>query len=628
MKKRTLSWHLIVLILFLQIPVFSQLKYLKNNTQVPNHPRIMLLKGEEKGIQKNVANDKNWAAIHGVILAECDKMMGLEPLKRIQIGRRLLDKSREALRRIFYLSYAYRMTRDTKYLQRAETELLTVSQFSDWNPSHFLDVGEMTMAMAIGYDWLYNDLQKSSLPIIKEAILKKGLEPSFDSKYNSWLKASHNWNQVCNAGMTYGALAIYEDQPELSKQIIDRAIESIKLPMEDYNPDGAYPEGYSYWGYGTSFNVLFLSAIQRALGSEFGLSAGQGFLNTASYFQNMVGTSGKTFNYSDAGNGSGGVSPAMFWFTNRTKDASLLYFQRKALENIPASTGKDRILPAALIWGNGLRLDQVEVPKQLVWVGQGKNPVAMMRTSWTDPNAIYVGLKAGSPSVNHGHMDIGSFVMDALGERWSMDFGMQEYESLESKGVKLWGKEQEAERWQVFRYNNLAHSTLAFDNTFQRVDGYAAINSFTNKSTFLSATTDMSAVYKNAVASAKRGVAIVDEKYVVVKDEISTNDKGSVVRWAMVTPAEVRITENGTAELTQHGKKLQLQVAEPANVTLKTWSTQPPHDYDAPNTGTTLVGFEVTLPANTAQILNVLLIPEGITVNKETKTPLLKDWKK
>lgn len=628
MKKLPSFLYWIVLVVFLQIPVFSQLKYLKTNIQVPNHPRIMLLKGEEKGIQKNVANDKNWAKIHQTILTECDKIIGLEPLKRIQIGRRLLDKSREALRRIFYLSYAYRMTRDTKYLQRAETELLTVSQFSDWNPSHFLDVGEMTMAVAIGYDWLYNDLQKSSLPIIKEAILKKGLEPSLDSKYNSWLKASHNWNQVCNAGMTYGALAVYEDQPERSKQIIDRAIESIKLPMEDYNPDGAYPEGYGYWGYGTSFNVLFLSAIQRALGSEFGLSAGQGFLNTASYFQNMVGTSGKTFNYSDAGSGSGGVSPAMFWFANRTKDASLLYLQRKALENIPASTGKDRILPAALIWGNGLKLDQVEVPKQLVWVGQGKNPVAMMRTSWADPNAIYVGLKAGSPSVNHGHMDIGSFVMDALGERWSMDFGMQDYESLESKGVKLWGKEQEAERWQVYRYNNLAHSTLAFDNSFQRVDGYAAINSFTNKPTFLSATTDMSAVYKNAVASAKRGVAIVDEKYVVVKDEISSNDKGSVVRWAMVTPAEVRITENGTAELTQHGKKLQIQVAEPANVILKTWSTQPTHDYDAPNAGTTLVGFEVTLPANTAQILNVLLIPEGITVNKESKTPLLKDWKK
>ncbi len=42
--------------------------------------------------------------------------------------------------------------------------------------------------------------------------------------------------------MTYGALAIYEDQPELARRVINRAIESVALPMADYGPDGAYPE--------------------------------------------------------------------------------------------------------------------------------------------------------------------------------------------------------------------------------------------------------------------------------------------------------------------------------------------------------------------------------------------------
>ena len=63
--------------------------------------------------------------------------------------------------------------------------------------------------------------------------------------------------------MTYGALAVAEDYPELSKKIIDRAIESITLPMGEYNPDGASPECFGYWGYGTSFNVMFLSAIEK-----------------------------------------------------------------------------------------------------------------------------------------------------------------------------------------------------------------------------------------------------------------------------------------------------------------------------------------------------------------------------
>jgi hypothetical protein len=611
----------------LKIFILSFLTFFKVFSQnLPSHPRILLLKNEENTIAENIKKDPTWAKLNQVIIDESNKIIPLPTLERIQIGRRLLDKSRECLRRIFFLSYAYRNTKDKKYLERAEAELIKVSQFSDWNPSHFLDVAEMTMGVSIGYDWLYDDLSATSKEIIKEAILKKGIEPSLDKKYNSWLKASHNWNQVCNAGMTYGALAIYEENTALAQQIIDRAIESIKLPMEDYKPEGAYPEGYSYWGYGTSFNVMFLDAIQRVFKTDFGLSTTEGFLKTAGYMQNMVGSSGKNFNYSDAGNGSG-ISPALFWFADKTKNSSLLFTEKQYLQGKDKSMNLDRLLPATMIWGKDISLKKVTEPKEMIWVGQGKNPVAMMRTSWSKPDAIYVGLKAGSPSVNHGHMDVGSFVMDANGERWSMDFGMQEYETLESKGVKLWGLAQNSERWQVYRYNNLAHSTLAFDSEFQKVEGYASINHSSKNPNFLSATTDISAVYKGKATSVIRGAAIIDKKYVLVKDEITAAENETTVRWAMLTPAEVKINKDGTAELTQNGKKLQLKVNSPSNVTLKTWSTQGSHDYDAPNTGTTLLGFEFKIAANSINSLEVLLIPEENKVISKTKILPLKDWK-
>ncbi|CAH0995642.1 hypothetical protein EMA8858_01767 [Emticicia aquatica] len=624
MKKITLF---VVSFILAYSNIFGQFKYLNNVSKVADHPRILLLKGEEQAILKNIAKDAHWKNLHRLIIDESNKIIPLPTLERIQIGRRLLDKSRECIRRVFFLSYAFRITKERKYLERAEQELVKVSQFKDWNPSHFLDVAEMTMGVSIGYDWLFDDLSDASKKIIKEAIITKGIEPSFDEKFNGWLKASHNWNQVCNAGISYGALAVYENDENLAKKVIDRAIESIKLPMEDYKPEGAYPEGYSYWGYGTSFNVMFLSAIQQVFSTDFGLSETAGFLKTAGYLQNMVGNSGKNFNYSDDRIGTG-LNPAMFWFANRTRNNSLLFTEKQYLQKQENSMVKDRLLPATMIWGKDINLEKIVEPKQLIWVGQGKNPVALIRTSWSKADAIYVGLKGGSPSVNHGHMDIGSFVMDANGERWSMDLGMQEYESLESKGVKLWGMTQDSERWQIYRYNNLAHSTLAFDNEFQKVEGYAPISSFTENSNFLSATSDITAVYKDKVASANRGVAIIDQKYVVIRDEIKTVEKETTVRWAMMTAADVKIFENGVAELHQNGKKLQLKVSEPNNIALKTWSTQPTHDYDAPNTGTTLVGFEVKIPANTSTSLNVLLIPEGANVNNKQKILPLKDWKK
>jgi len=616
---------LLVLVLF-RFSANGQNNYISAATKLPGHPRLLLLKGEEASIQKNIAGDKTWSKMHQAIVAESDNIIKLAPVERIQIGRRLLDKSREALRRLFFLSYAYRLTKQPKYLQRAEKELLAISAFSDWNPSHFLDVAEMTMAVSIGYDWLHQDLSPTSRSAIKEAILKKGLEPSLDAKYNSWLKATHNWNQVCNAGMTYGALAIYEDQPELARNIINRAIETIVLPMQDYSPSGAYPEGYGYWGYGTSFNVMFISAIEKAFGKDFGLTGQPGFLQTAGYLQNMTGPSGNSFNYSDAGTG-GELQPAMFWFANKLKDSSVLWVERSRLMQEETSKHvKDRLLPAIMIWGDGIKIGQISEPKSKVWVGAGKNPVALMRTSWADPAAIYVGFKAGSVSVNHAHMDIGSFVMEADGVRWAMDFGMQNYESLESKGIRLFGREQDAQRWSVFRYTNKVHNTLTVNDQLQRVVGDAPLTGYASAPAFMSATTNMSEIYKGALASVNRGIAISNQQYVIVRDELETLPQESTVRWTMLTPAQVKITGKNRAELTKDGKKLILQVQEPAQVIMKTWSTDPPNDYDAPNPGTTLVGFEVQMPAQTKGALTVLLIPEKAEKKATLKVQPLQQW--
>ena len=621
------SNKLLCLLIASTMHVSAQVDHLGPINNLPGHPRILLLKGEEAAIKKTIAADATWDKMQQAIVKESDNIISLPPIQRIQIGRRLLDKSREALRRLFFLSYTYRMTGEPRYADRAEKEMLAIAAFTDWNPTHFLDVAEMTMAMAIGYDWLFDKLPSSSKALIKEAILKKGIEPSFDSKYNSWLRAEHNWNQVCNAGMTYGAMALYEDHPDLAKQVINRAIESIVLPMKDYGPDGAYPEGYGYWGYGTSFNVMFISAVEKLFGKDFGLSNQPGFLKTAAYLENMTGPSGNPFNYSDAGSG-GGLQPAMFWFASRLKDPSLLWVEKSRLTKETASGHvTNRLLPAIMLWSNGVSIKSIKPPASKLWVGKGKVPVALMRTSWTDSTAIFVGMKGGSAAVNHAHMDIGSFIMEAEGIRWAMDFGMQQYESLESRGIQLFGRTQDAQRWKVFRYNNLVHNTLTFNNEFQRVAGYAPITGSSSARNFMHSKTDLTDIYKGSVNKAERGVAIVNQQYVVVKDEVEATANETTIRWTMLTPAAVIITGKNTAELTKNGKKLYLEVQEPGNIMMKTWSTDPPNSYDAPNPGTALVGFEFLLPASQKTTITVNLVPERHMKSKKKKIESLGRWK-
>lgn len=622
---KTIKHLVLALGLFISGSAFAQKGGMKYPEKLPPHPRILLLGGEEEQIRLSIQNSPVWKKMHETILNSSDKMMELPPVERIQIGRRLLDKSREALRRIFQLSYAWRMTGEEKYFARCEKEMLAIAQFSDWNPSHFLDVAEMTMAMSIGYDWLYPKLSAESRKTIGEAITYKGIYPSLDPKYNSWLTATNNWNQVCNAGITYGAMALYEDHPELARQLFERSLSSLPYAMGEYRPNGAYPEGYGYWGYGTSFNVMYLSAVEKLLNSDFGLNKIPGFLQTGAFMENMSGVTALCFNWGDSGQG-GSLNPAMFWLAQKSNDPSQLWVEKSYLQrdDFDRFTG-DRLLPAIMIWGKELKFETISEPKAKLWMGQGANPVCMMRTDWNSRNAIFLGFKAGSASVNHGHMDIGSFIMEADGTRWATDFGMQDYESLESKGIQVFGRTQDAQRWSIFRINNRAHNTLTVDNQLQLVKGYAKIDQYAEQPNLMYAISDLSTVYQGQLSSEKRGVAIVDNQFVVIRDEMAALDKATTVRWTMLTSATPTLKGNRII-LKKEGHSLEMVVESPGKVKMKSWSTEPTTNYDAPNPGKSLVGFEFQLKPNQKQYVQVKLVPGSYAGKSSKFNKELKSW--
>lgn len=273
--------------------------------------------------------------------------------------------------------------------------------------------------------------------------------------------------------------------------------------------------------------MLFLSALETAFGSDFELSKTSGFLNTSSYLEHMTGPSNEHYNYADC-SPIFEFNPAMVWFAKKSKNPSLLYVEKQKLSGEMPTTS--RFFPAALIWGNGVEIAKSPAPKALMWVGNGVNPVALYRTSWTGKNAIFVGFKGGSPSVSHAHMDVGSFIMEADGVRWGLDLGMQNYNSLESKGINtLFNSTQNSSRWKVFRNNNLSHNTITINNQHQNVNGKAPLTSHSTKKSFMNATSDLTALY-TGVSKLKRGVAIVNKNYVVVRDEIEVGADSITLR--------------------------------------------------------------------------------------------------
>lgn len=144
--------------------------------RITPHPRLLLTQGGEEAVKKSIATFPSLLKVHKRILEESDEILIQQMAERVMEGKRLLSVSRLVLKRIFYLSYAYRMTKEEKYAYRATQEMLSVSRFPDWNPSHFLDVGEMVLALSIGYDWLYEYLESETRSIVRDAIVEKGLD--------------------------------------------------------------------------------------------------------------------------------------------------------------------------------------------------------------------------------------------------------------------------------------------------------------------------------------------------------------------------------------------------------------------------------------------------------------------
>ncbi|MCP4783944.1 MAG: heparinase [Fuerstiella sp.] len=583
------------------------------------HPRLLAGAAEFQALRESLGKtSSSLDQLARAVTRHADLLADVPPVTRTLQGRRLLGQSRRCLQRLVTLSMAWQLTGDTKYVQRGRQEMLAVAAFSDWNPSHFLDVAEMTLAMAIGYDWMFNGLDEQSRHTIRDAILKKGVVLPFETRHKGWVKATNNWGQVCHCGLTAGALAILEHEPELAAKTVHTAIQNVPRSMKAYAPYGSYPEGPAYWVYGTSFNVVLLAMLDQLLETDFGLGNMAGFDQTGGYLSLVTGPSGEAFNYADGG-ARRGPSEALYWFARRYQRPDWLLGEdarlRAAIKSFDAGDvgkGGHRLLPLALLWMNGPegKLDVSEIAQPLHWQSGSHTPITVHRSSWTDPDATFVGLKAGSPSAPHGQMDVGSFVLDADGVRWAVDLGAEGYHGIESRGMNLWSAAQSSDRWTIFRQSNAGHNTLVIDGQLQVAKGHASIIEFSDHPDFPHTVADLSAVYDGQAKQVQRGVALLPSREVLIQDELNGLTPGHRVRWGMITPGEVATQAGATLHLKQQDQRLELTIVEPPGATWSILNTaEPRHEWDSANPGTLMVAFEVRAPSSGDLRLVVVATP-------------------
>lgn len=162
-------------------------------------------------------------------------------------GSGVLDPAREIQLRIKHWAYAWRMTNDTKWSDRAWLEVQTASgNNSDidfgtlpdrWNSAHFLDLAEFTLAFAYAYDWMYDAWTEDQRNAIMWSMINLGLsfglksyeDSEAQASYGWWQSTNGNWNCVCNGGLTLGALAILQEDPTgTAQKVLSHTVDNAK----------------------------------------------------------------------------------------------------------------------------------------------------------------------------------------------------------------------------------------------------------------------------------------------------------------------------------------------------------------------------------------------------------------
>ncbi|MFW6162108.1 MAG: heparinase II/III domain-containing protein [Planctomycetota bacterium] len=562
-------------------PDVDILKHLRHG-----HPRLIALEADMARAKEMIAREPMAKDYHQKLRLRATRMLKKPLLKYEVVGPRLLHISRRCVDRVYALALMHRLDGDAVFADRAIQEMLNVCAFKDWHPSHFLDTAEMTHAVAIGYDWLYDRLSPEQRETIVEGIVRHGLlaaKPFYD-KQRWWVRCHHNWNQVCNGGIVIGALAVADERPKLAAYVIEQSRTSIARAMRSYEPDGGWAEGPGYWHYATRYNVYYLAALATALDTDLGLMKEfPGFAKAGDFRVYFVGPIHKTFNYADAGSNARRAHE-MFWLA-RTFDRPLYAWHERTRPGRPD--------PLDLLWfdprGRGPKAMGTPLDRAFAGVD-----VAFLRSAWEDRDAVFVGFKGGDNRANHAHLDLGTFVLDALGRRWALDLGGDYYNLPGYFGGK---------RWTYYRLRTEGHNTLTLDGENQRTGAKAPLVAFRSTKGRAYAVADLSKAYAEA-KTWRRGVALLDRREVLVQDEIELAKEADVA-WTMHTRATLE-TDGATATLRQGNDRLRAVVIEPDGARFETASATPPEP-QAQNEGVTRL--LIRLPGVSQARIAVLLTP-------------------
>lgn len=540
--------------------------------KTPDHPRVMATSEDFDRMRSLIETDTYMQDWYASVKQQADTLRdnilsgnAAKPAYASDEGGRFSGTGSE---QYIPLALMYQLTGDTSYVDAAYQQLAVIcTEYPHWHPGHFLNCSSLMQGVAICYDWMYDALSAEQKKVLEDGLYNFGLmagvtayEGATDNlappmgvwHRSGWVNSTNNWNAVCNAGVMIAAcaLATHDEYAADAEKAMGYVINGIEKGIRCYAPEGAYPEGPSYWSYGTSNLIYLLATLQSSMGTTYGLYNAPGLAQTA-YFPNYLeGTTG-SFNFSDGGSNLIDTQ-ILFFFANMSNDPSLAGIRMNDIDS-----GRKSATWRDMIWYNPDNINR-DVASPLDKTYTTNLDTSTMRSSWTDQNAMFVGLHGGSNDstvANHCHLDSGEFIMEAGGIRWFTDFG-SEYYNLPG----YWSTGAGGQRWNYYALRAEGHNCYVINPNAledQVIKSNAAIYRTESKPRGAFSIVDLHETYGTAVKDAFRGVWLTNNRNAtVVQDEVTLAEP-SEFWWFAHTQAQVTVAADGrSAILEQNGKRL------------------------------------------------------------------------
>ncbi len=507
-------------------------------------------------------------------VAKCaDELLDTEPLGYIleEEENSLLETAREILERTVILGFMWRVTGNEAYARRCIKELKNACEFPDWCESHYLDTAEMTFAVSLGANWLYDCLEPEDTELFARSVMEKAFDTSKGKllSQNWWKWSKTNWNSVCYGGLGVGAMVFYDYCEDFAKEFLAEAYKKMHYNFETFTPDGVFAEGSGYWEYCTTYLTYFMSTSANRMGTDFGLSETDGFMQLGTFPLYITG-SVSVFHYGDNKRVSVGA-PSLYWFSRRTGDPATAYYQAMSTVESELANGKGKLelckeCAVGALWYDSKLLagfDTSAQPLAAHLKSDASQEIVVLRSGTFDKSAVYAAIKGGYNYTNHGDLDIGTFVFDCMGERWAEELGPADYgNSGYFVGIIGGG------RWKVYAKRAEGQNTLVFNPNKTFEDQYpfakAGFTKFVeDEQNGGKAVLDMSGAYRFAgVRHVTREFELSDSRNVLtVRDEFICRQP-SEVYWFMHTRAEIEIMDSHRAVLKIGGKTMLASLSE------------------------------------------------------------------